>query len=136
MVRGIRGAITVEEDTPEAIHQATRELLLKMLEANGIQSYEELAAVIFTVTEDLTSALPPAAARQLAIPRPPPPSARTFCQCNRVPLLSAREVPVPGSLPRVIRVLALWNTDTPQDRVRHVYLREAVRLRPDLESAQ
>jgi chorismate mutase len=55
---------------------------------------------------------------------------------HRVPLLSAREVPVPGSLPRVIRVLALWNTDTPQDRVRHVYLREAVKLRPDLESAQ
>ena len=122
MVRGIRGAITEEEDTPEAIHQATRELLLKMLEANGIQSYEELAAVIFTVTEDLTSAFPAEAARQIGM--------------HRVPLLSAREVPVPGSLPRVIRVLALWNTDTPQDRVRHVYLREAVRLRPDLESAQ
>ena len=122
MVRGIRGAITVEEDTPEAIHQATRELLLKMLEANGIQSYEELAAVIFTVTEDRTSAFPAEAARQIGM--------------HRVPLLSAREVPVPGSLPRVIRVLALWNTDTPQDRVRHVYLREAVRLRPDLESAQ
>ena len=122
MVRGIRGAITVEEDTPEAIHQATRELLLKMLEANGIQSYEELAAVIFTVTEDLTSAFPAEAARQIGM--------------HRVPLLSAREVTVPGSLPRVIRVLALWNTDTPQDRVRHVYLREAVRLRPDLESAQ
>ena len=122
MVRGIRGAITVEEDTPEAIHQATRELLLKMLEANGIQSYEELAAVIFTVTEDLTSAFPAEAARQIGM--------------HRVPLLSAREVPVPGSLPRVIRVLALWNTDTPPDRVRHVYLREAVRLRPDLESAQ
>ena len=122
MVRGIRGAITVEEDTPEAIHQATRELLLKMLEANGIQSYEGLAPVIFTVTEDLTSALPAEAARQIGM--------------HRVPLLSAREVPVPGSLPRVIRVLALWNTDTPQDRVRHVYLREAVRLRPDLESAQ
>ena len=122
MVRGIRGAITVEEDTPEAIHQATRELLLKMLEANGIQSYEELAAVIFTVTEDLTSAFPAEAARQIGM--------------HRVPLLSAREVQVPGSLPRVIRVLARWNTDTPQDRVRHVYLREAVRLRPDLESAQ
>ena len=67
MVRGIRGAITVEEDTPEAIHQATRELLLKMLEANGIQSYEELAAVIFTVTEDLTSAFPAEAARQMEI---------------------------------------------------------------------
>lgn len=122
MVRGIRGAITVEEDTPEAIHQATRELLLKMLEANGIQSYEELAAVIFTVTEDLTSAFPAEAARQIGM--------------HRVPLLSAREVPVPGSLPRVIRVLALWNTDIPQEKVRHVYLREAVRLRPDLESAQ
>uniref|UniRef100_A0A7C2C2K6 Chorismate mutase AroH n=1 Tax=Thermus islandicus TaxID=540988 RepID=A0A7C2C2K6_9DEIN len=122
MVRGIRGAITVEEDTPEAIHQATRELLLKMLEANGIRSHEELAAVIFTVTEDLVSAFPAEAARQIGL--------------HRVPLLSAREVPVPGSLPRVIRVLALWNTDTPQDRVRHVYLREAVRLRPDLESAQ
>ncbi|APD10261.1 MULTISPECIES: chorismate mutase [Thermus] len=122
MVRGIRGAITVEEDTPEAIHQATRELLLRMLEANGIRSHEELAAIIFTVTEDLTSAFPAEAARQIGM--------------HRVPLLSAREVPVPGSLPRVIRVLALWNTDTPQDRVRHVYLREAVRLRPDLESAQ
>ncbi|GAB5601750.1 chorismate mutase [Thermus sp. FJN-A] len=122
MVRGIRGAITVEEDSPEAIHQATRELLLKMLEANGIQSYGELAAIIFTVTEDLTSAFPAEAARQIGM--------------HRVPLLSAREVPVPGSLPRVIRVLALWNTDTPQDRVRHVYLKEAVKLRPDLESAQ
>ncbi|MBW6394992.1 MAG: chorismate mutase [Thermus sp.] len=122
MVRGIRGAITVEEDTPEAIHQATRELLLKMLEANGIQSHEELAAIIFTVTEDLCSAFPAEAARQIGM--------------HRVPLLSAREVPVPGSLPRVIRVLALWNTDTPQDQVRHVYLRDAVRLRPDLESAQ
>ena len=122
MVRGIRGAISVEDGAPEALHQATRELLLKMLEANGIQSYEELAAVIFTVTEDLTSAFPAEAARQIGM--------------HRVPLLSAREVPVPGSLPRVIRVLALWNTDTPQDRVRHVYLREAVRLRPDLESAQ
>nr|7L85_B Chain B, BG505 SOSIP-T33-31B [Human immunodeficiency virus 1]7L85_C Chain C, BG505 SOSIP-T33-31B [Human immunodeficiency virus 1]7L85_E Chain E, BG505 SOSIP-T33-31B [Human immunodeficiency virus 1]7L85_G Chain G, BG505 SOSIP-T33-31B [Human immunodeficiency virus 1]7L85_I Chain I, BG505 SOSIP-T33-31B [Human immunodeficiency virus 1]7L85_K Chain K, BG505 SOSIP-T33-31B [Human immunodeficiency virus 1]7L85_M Chain M, BG505 SOSIP-T33-31B [Human immunodeficiency virus 1]7L85_O Chain O, BG505 SO len=121
-VRGIRGAITVEEDTPAAILAATIELLLKMLEANGIQSYEELAAVIFTVTEDLTSAFPAEAARLIGM--------------HRVPLLSAREVPVPGSLPRVIRVLALWNTDTPQDRVRHVYLNEAVRLRPDLESAQ
>ncbi|WP_337844651.1 chorismate mutase [Thermus sp.] len=122
MVRGIRGAITVEEDTPEAILQATAELLQKMLEANNIQSHEELAAIIFTVTEDLTSAFPAEAARRLGM--------------NRVPLLSAREIPVPGSLPRVIRVLALWNTQTPQDRVRHVYLREAVRLRPDLESAQ
>ncbi len=122
MVRGIRGAITVEEDTPEAILSATRELLRAILEANGIQSHQELAAIVFTVTEDLSSAFPAEAARQLGM--------------NRVPLLSAREVPVPGSLPRVIRVLALWNTETPQEAVRHVYLREATRLRPDLESAQ
>ncbi len=122
MVRGIRGAITVDEDTPEAILSATRELLEAIVAQNEIQSYEEFAAIIFTVTEDLSSAFPAEAARQLGM--------------NRVPLLSAREVPVPGSLPRVIRVLALWNTDRPQDAVRHVYLREARRLRPDLESAQ
>ena len=122
MVRGIRGAITVDEDTPEAILSATRELLRAIVAQNEIQSYEEFAAIIFTVTEDLSSAFPAEAARQLGM--------------HRVPLLSAREVPVPGSLPRVIRVLALWNTDRPQDAVRHVYLREARRLRPDLESAQ
>ncbi len=122
MVRGIRGAITVDEDTPEAILSATRELLQAILEANGIRNHQELAAIVFTVTEDLVSAFPAEAARQLGM--------------HRVPLLSAREVPVPGSLPRVIRVLALWNTEKPQEEVRHVYLREATRLRPDLESAQ
>ncbi len=122
MVRGIRGAITVEEDTPEAIHAATRELLREIVAQNGIESFEEFAAIIFTVTEDLSSAFPAEAARQLGM--------------HRVPLLSAREVPVPGSLPRVIRVLALWNTEKPQDAIRHVYLREAKKLRPDLESAQ
>ncbi len=122
MVRGIRGAITVDEDTPEAIHSATRELLREIVAQNGIESFEEFAAIIFTVTEDLSSAFPAEAARQLGM--------------HRVPLLSAREVPVPGSLPRVIRVLALWNTEKPQDAIRHVYLREAKKLRPDLESAQ
>jgi chorismate mutase len=53
-----------------------------------------------------------------------------------VPLINSREIPVPGALPRVIRVMMLWNTDLPQKQVKHVYLREAVRLRPDLESAQ
>lgn len=122
MVRGIRGAITVDEDTPEAILGATEELLKAIFAANDIESPEELAAIIFTVTEDLSSAFPAEAARRLGM--------------NLVPLLSAREVPVPGSLPRVIRILALWNTDKAQDEIRHVYLREATRLRPDLESAQ
>jgi len=121
MVRGIRGAITVSEDNTEAIHSATRELLRALLERNGIEDHAELAAIIFTVTEAISSAFPAEAARQLGM--------------KRVPLLSAREVPVPGSLPRVIRILALWNTDKSPDEIQHVYLREAARLRPDLESA-
>ncbi len=121
MVRGIRGAITVDEDTHEAIHSATRELLRELMDRNGVRDPAELAAIIFTVTEDLVSAFPAEAARQLGM--------------NRVPLLSAREVPVPGSLPRVIRILALWNSDKSPDEIQHVYLREATRLRPDLESA-
>ncbi|WP_457638278.1 chorismate mutase [Oceanithermus sp.] len=121
MVRGIRGAITVTEDEPNAIHSATRELLRAILERNGIEDPAELATIIFTVTEDLSSTFPAEAARQLGM--------------NRVPLLSAREVPVPGSLPRVIRVLVLWNTDKSPDEIQHVYLREAAKLRPDLESA-
>ena len=121
MVRGIRGAITVTQDTPEAIHSATRELLRAILKRNGIEDTAELATIIFTVTEDLVSTFPAEAARQLGM--------------NRVPLLSAREVPVPGSLPRVIRILALWNTNKSPDEIQHVYLREAAKLRPDLESA-
>lgn len=121
MVRGIRGAITVTEDTPDAIHSATRELLRAIMERNGIEDPAELATIIFTVTEDLSSTFPAEAARQLGM--------------NRVPLLSAREVPVPGSLPRVIRILALWNTGKSPDEIQHVYLREAAKLRPDLESA-
>ncbi|MBI5811624.1 chorismate mutase [Allomeiothermus silvanus] len=122
MVRGIRGAITVEEDTREAILSATRELLAKMLEVNAITDPDAIAAMIFTLTDDLRAAFPAEAARQLGM--------------QMVPLINSREIPVPGSLERVIRVMILWNTDTPQRKVRHVYLREAVRLRPDLESAQ
>lgn len=122
MVRGIRGAITVEEDTREAILAGTRELLGKMLEVNSITDPEDIGAMIFTLTDDLRAAFPAEAARQLGM--------------QMVPLINSREIPVPGSLPRVIRVMILWNTNTPQRKVRHVYLREAVRLRPDLESAQ
>lgn len=122
MVRGIRGAITVEEDTREAILAGTRELLAKMLEVNGVTDPETIGAMIFTLTDDLRAAFPAEAARQLGM--------------QMVPLINSREIPVPGSLERVIRVMILWNTDTPQRKVRHVYLRDAVRLRPDLESAQ
>jgi chorismate mutase len=122
MMRGVRGAITVEEDSREAILSATRELLQKMLEANQITDFDTIGAMFFTLTDDLRAAFPAEAARQLGM--------------QMVPLINSREIPVPGALPRVIRVMILWNTDLPQKQVKHVYLREAVRLRPDLESAQ
>ncbi|MGC9334911.1 MAG: chorismate mutase [Anaerolineae bacterium] len=117
--RGIRGATTVESDSASAILSATRELLASMLEANRVQT-EDVASAVFTVTPDLKAAFPAQAARQLG--------------WQHVPLLDAQEIPVPGSLPRCVRVLLHWNTDTPQQQVRHVYLRGAAVLRPDLEA--
>ena len=122
MVRGIRGAITVPIDTPAAIHQATQELLEQILVQNQIRDFSELAAIIFTLTPDLTSAFPAEAARALGM--------------HQVPLISSPEIPVPGSLAQVLRVLVLWNTELKPEQIRHVYLREAKVLRPDLNSAQ
>ena len=116
--RGIRGAITVETDSAPAILEATRQLLTGMVEANQLDS-ADVASAIFTVTPDLTAAFPARAARDLG--------------WHHVPLLDAQEVPVPGSLPRCVRVLVLWNTDLSQQEIRHVYLRGAVSLRPDLQ---
>ncbi|MFN2217060.1 MAG: chorismate mutase [Anaerolineae bacterium] len=115
--RGIRGATTVEVDSADAILAATRDLLLRMVEANHI-AVADIASAVFTMTPDLTAAFPARAARELG--------------WQHVPLLDAQEVPVPGSLLHCVRVLMLWNTDRSQDEVRHVYLREAASLRPDL----
>jgi len=115
--RGIRGATTVEADTADAIVAATRELLVSMVEANDV-AVADIASAIFTVTLDLTAAFPARAARELG--------------WQHVPLLDAQEVPVPGSLPRCVRVLMLWNTGRSQEEIRHVYLRDAGSLRPDL----
>ena len=121
-IRGIRGAITVTADQPELILQATRELLEEILAENEGMRPEDVASAIFTVTDDLASTFPAQGARQMG--------------WGLVPMLCAREIPVPDSLPRVIRVLVQWNTDLPQDRITHVYLRDAVKLRPDLVAAQ
>jgi len=115
---GIRGATVADENTPEAILAATRELLLKLQEANPELEPDNIASVLFTVTEDLTGAYPAQAARQLG--------------WHHVPLMCAREIPVPGSLRRCIRVLIHWNTDLSQDRVHHIYLKAAHCLRPEL----
>ena len=121
-IRGIRGATTVTADDPELILQATRELLEEILTENEGMQPEDVASAIFTVTDDLTSTFPAQGARQMG--------------WGLVPMLCAREIPVPNSLPRVIRVLVHWNTNLAQDRITHVYLRDAVKLRPDLVAAQ
>lgn len=118
-IRGIRGAISVLEDQPEAILAATHELLCAISDSNPDLLPEDLASVLFTVTGDLRSAYPAQAARELG--------------WDNVPLMCAQEIPVPGSLPHCIRVLLHWNTDLSQDQVRHIYLGEAVSLRPDLQ---
>ena len=119
-VRGVRGATTVDSNDAPSIVLATQALLQKMLEVNGMKT-EDLAAAYFTVTEDLDAAFPASAARQIG--------------WDHVPLLDARQLPVPGSLPRCIRVLLLWNAEVSQSSVIHVYQREARGLRPDLESS-
>jgi chorismate mutase len=121
-IRGIRGATTVSADQPELILEATRELLEAILQANAGMTPEEIASAVFTVTDDLCATFPAQAARQMG--------------WSLVPMMCAREIPVPGSLPRAIRVLVQWNTERAQNQVTHVYLREAVRLRPDLAAAQ
>ena len=120
--RGVRGATTVAADEPELILQATRELLEEILAENKNMKPEDIASAIFTVTDDLASTFPAQAARQMG--------------WSLVPMLCAREIPVPNSLPRSIRVLVHWNTDATQNEVKHVYLRDAVKLRPDLVAAQ
>ena len=121
-IRGIRGATTVTADEPDLILQATRELLEVILEENEGMQPEDVASAIFTVTDDLASTFPAQGARQMG--------------WGLVPMLCGREIPVPNSLPRVIRVLVHWNTELSQKEITHVYLRDAVKLRPDLVAAQ
>ena len=115
--RGVRGATTVETNSAGAILAATRDLLSNMLEANGL-SQEDVASALFTVTPDLTAVFPAQAARELG--------------WRHVALLDAQEIAVPGSLPRCVRVLVHCNTEKSQAEMRHIYLRGAVLLRPDL----
>jgi len=120
MLQGIRGATAVETDQPEAILQATRELLDKVMKANPSLRTTDIASAIFTVTPDIHSAYPARAAREFG--------------WERVPMLCAQEIPVPGGLPFCIRVLVHWNTNLPSEAVQHVYLHQAASLRPDLAS--
>ena len=117
-IRGIRGATTVELDLPEEIISATKELLMAMMKVNPELHPEDVASAFFTVTDDLVSVHPAQAARQMG--------------WNTVPMMCATEIPVPGSLPKCIRVLVHWNTELEQKEIKHTYLHEATKLRPDL----
>jgi len=117
-LRGIRGATTAEANTEDAILDATQELLREMVSANRVEP-DEIAALIFTCSPDLTAVFPAEAARQM--------------RWTAVPLLSATEIAVPGSVARCIRVLLLWNTPGTQSEMVHTYLRGAADLRPDLK---
>lgn len=119
-VRGIRGAITVDKDEEQSILTATQELLAAIQEANPSLAPDDLASALFTVTADLTSVHPARAARQIG--------------WTSVPLMCAQEIPVAGSLPLCIRVLLTWNTPLSQKDIKHIYLKKAVALRPDLLS--
>lgn len=121
-VRGIRGATTVDSDDPALIRVAARELMEEILKRNQITDFDDVISAVFTTTEDLVSAFPAEAARAMGM--------------NQVPLLCAREIPVPGSMPRCIRVLLHVNSTRTPKEMEHVYLREAQKLRPDLKSAQ
>ena len=117
MVRGIRGATTAEANTREAILEASKELLEAVVEANDVQR-DHVASVFFTTTPDLNAEYPAVAAREVG--------------WVDVPLLCGHEMDVPGGLPRCLRVLMHVNTNRAPSEIRHVYLREATALRPDL----
>ena len=121
-VRGVRGATCVTKDEPELILDATAELLHEMLRTNDITDFGTIASIFFTTTPDLVSTFPAEAARRIGM--------------TTVPLMCNQEIPVPNRLPRAIRVMMQINTHKTQLEIKHIYLREARVLRPDLVSAQ
>ncbi|HVB04784.1 MAG TPA: chorismate mutase [Acidimicrobiales bacterium] len=117
MLRGIRGATTVEADDAGEIRLRTQELVREMLSRNDVKA-DDLVSIIFTATEDLNAAFPATAARELGL--------------DDVPLLGGREIAVPGALARCVRVLIHCYSERSRAEIRHVYLEGARVLRADL----
>lgn len=118
-IRGVRGAITVKKNEKDAIVFATEMLLEKIISVNKIK-VEDIAAAIFSVTPDLTKEFPAIAAREMG--------------WLYTPLMCTNEINIEGSLKKCIRVLLLINSEKSQDKIKHVYLDEARKLRPDLST--
>lgn len=117
LVRGVRGAITVDENTAEVILSATEEMLVWLIEANGIEEVD-VASVLFTSTPDINAAFPAKAARNMG--------------WRQVALMGFQEIDVPEGLKMCVRVLIHWNTDKGNHEIKHAFLRGATALRPDL----
>jgi chorismate mutase len=115
--RGVRGATTVEANAREEILRGTRQLLALMVRQNGIEP-ADVASAIFTTSPDLNAEFPALAARQIG--------------WLDVPLMCTHEMGVPGAIQRCVRIMLNWNTDKPQHEIKHVYIKDAERLRPDL----
>ena len=117
MLRAVRGATTIDEDTVEQVHDRTSQLVSEMLKRNDLD-IEDLVSVIFTATADITAAFPAAGARGLGL--------------GEVPLLDAQELNVEGAVPRCIRVMLHCYSERARSEIRHVYLEGARALRTDL----
>lgn len=116
-VRALRGATTVDDDTPEQVQERVVGLLEAMFERNGLR-HDDVISIIFTATEDITSTFPAAPARTIGL--------------GDVPLLCARELAIVGATPRCIRVLMHLSTERSRPELRHTYLEGARTLRDDL----
>lgn len=118
MIRGVRGATTIDRDEPELIYTETARLVKEIVKENNIQP-EDIVSVILSTTPDIQSAFPAKAVR-------------TMEGWQYVPTMCTHEMNVPGALPLCIRVLMHVNTNLSQQEIHHVYLNDAVKLRPDL----
>jgi chorismate mutase len=118
MVRGIRGAITVQKNDEEEMITNTAKLLRQMAEANEID-HEQIAQLIITATDDLNAAFPAKATRSIK-------------GWELVPVMCAREILVPNAMKKCIRVMMTVNTDRAQNDIQHIYLENAIHLRPDI----
>ena len=116
-VRALRGATTIDEDTPEQIQERVVALLEQMLTRNQVD-HDDLISVFFTATEDVVSTFPATAARSYGL--------------GDVPLICARELSIVGGTPRCIRVMMHLTTELPRSEMHHVYLEGARSLRDDL----
>ena len=117
MVRGLRGATTVDTDSPDQVTERSQELIVALMKRNELAE-DDIVSMLFTATADVTSIFPATAIREIGF--------------GAVPLLCAAEIAVPGAMPRCIRVLLHIHTTKSKDEIHHVYLHGAQGLRDDL----